>query len=168
MLLQHVFTALAIFVGHNQNGEYFMFLMRMCLGDIFITQSEKINYIRPPCRQCSSTRCSQHPQTFDSVVADGGSFSHREFVVYDRAQCYPEYVITYKAWTFAKFCYVIFCESEKRFMVVWCCFMEQNSIKRDLLSYITCYNVVQLHVTVVTVVNTTAIKQWRFSKQNMN
>ncbi len=69
-----------------------MFLMRVCLGDIFITTT-KNNYRRPPCKQCYTDTCTNHADLFDSVVAE---FVAREFVVFDRTKCYPEYLITYK------------------------------------------------------------------------
>ena len=39
---------------------------------------------------------SHAPNHCDSVVASGGTQVHREFIVYDRSQVYPEYVIYYK------------------------------------------------------------------------
>jgi hypothetical protein len=74
-----------------------MFLMRLLLGRIFVTEQDK-KYKQPPCSQCFRDDCidARH-ERFDSVVGvkqqTGGLF--REFVVYDRDQCYPEYLITY-------------------------------------------------------------------------
>ncbi|XP_060082622.1 protein mono-ADP-ribosyltransferase PARP15-like [Ylistrum balloti] len=83
------------YIDRNAQGHSFMFLVRMCLGDIFITKSSQ-SFRRPPCRTCSTSVCNQHTEVFTSVVADGGSFSDREFVVYDQDLTYPEFLITYK------------------------------------------------------------------------
>lgn len=80
------------YTDRNQNGESKMFLMRVCLGDIFITKHTK-SLKRPPCKMCSNDLCTTHSELFDSVVAE---FNRREFVVYDSSKCYPEYLITYK------------------------------------------------------------------------
>ena len=66
--------------------------MRVCLGDIYITDEENY-YIRPPCKECHTDRCTTHPDLYDSIVAE---FDRREFVVYDRCKCYAEYLITFK------------------------------------------------------------------------
>ncbi|XP_062588670.1 protein mono-ADP-ribosyltransferase PARP11-like [Saccostrea cucullata] len=72
-----------------------MLQMRMCLGDVFITRSQG-KFTRPPCRICHNLVCAEHQELYDSVVADtGGYFKDREFVVYDKNQTYPEYVIFY-------------------------------------------------------------------------
>ncbi|XP_071127799.1 protein mono-ADP-ribosyltransferase PARP15-like [Mytilus edulis] len=81
------------YTDQNKNGESKMFLMRVCLGDIFIT-TQMTKFRRPPCMKCYDETCIKHPELFDSVVAEFGS--RREFVVYDRVKCYPEYIITYK------------------------------------------------------------------------
>ncbi|XP_059172882.1 uncharacterized protein LOC131953627 [Physella acuta] len=79
-----------------------LLLMRVLLGDVYvisrnspyITGPEKLT--RPPCVQCQKDRCSCPNQVlYDSVMLDGGA-QFREFVVYDRDQCYPEYVIKYR------------------------------------------------------------------------
>ncbi|KAK3607032.1 hypothetical protein CHS0354_020462 [Potamilus streckersoni] len=79
-------------------GEKKMFLMRMVLGNIYIcTDSNPHKYRRPPCRTCFLDDCADAKHThgyFDSVVGDMGKL-FREFVVYDKSQCYPEYIITY-------------------------------------------------------------------------
>ncbi|XP_062602537.1 protein mono-ADP-ribosyltransferase PARP15-like isoform X1 [Saccostrea cucullata] len=71
-----------------------MFLVRMCLGDIYMTNVSG-NYKRPPCKICTNPVCATHQEIHDSVVASGGEFADREFVVYDRHQSYPEYLIWY-------------------------------------------------------------------------
>ena len=74
-----------------------MFLVRMSLGDIFMTQADTPDLKRPPCKVCTTNVCINHQELYDSVMANGGDFEHREFVIYDRYQSYPEYLIWYKA-----------------------------------------------------------------------
>ncbi|KAL3878767.1 hypothetical protein ACJMK2_031098 [Sinanodonta woodiana] len=80
------------------HGEKKMFLMRMVLGNIFVcTDQNPHKYKRPPCKTCMLDDCSNALHTegcFDSVVGDMGTL-FREFVVYAKDQCYPEYIITY-------------------------------------------------------------------------
>ena len=54
------------------------------------------NVRRAPCREpgCRDPRCA-HPR-HGSVLCDRGGRTFREFVVYDRAQCYPEVVVRYR------------------------------------------------------------------------
>ncbi|XP_071144780.1 uncharacterized protein [Mytilus edulis] len=71
-----------------------MLLMRMLLGDMFVT-SKPEKFITPPCANCLKSDCVKgHHIPFDSVVADG-KWMFREFIVYRSEQCYPEYLITY-------------------------------------------------------------------------
>ncbi|XP_062602556.1 protein mono-ADP-ribosyltransferase PARP15-like [Saccostrea cucullata] len=83
------------YTGTNTKGERPMFLVRMCLGDVFLTNNIDTNFRRAPCKKCSSAYCTSHHEMYDSVVANGGAFSDREFVVYDRNQSYPEFLIWY-------------------------------------------------------------------------
>lgn len=85
----------AAYVDQNSNGESKMFLIRMCLGDVCVSKNN-VSYKRPPCKKCGKEICFTHVECYDSVMADGGAFADREFVVYDRYQSYPEYLITYK------------------------------------------------------------------------
>ncbi|KAK3577718.1 hypothetical protein CHS0354_002931 [Potamilus streckersoni] len=74
-----------------------MFLMRMVLGNMFVcTDPNPHKYRKEPCRTCYRDDCTMHTMgSFDSVVGDMGKL-FREFVVYDKNQCYPEYIITYR------------------------------------------------------------------------
>lgn len=74
-----------------------MFLMRFLLGHMYLTEKPN-KYKLPPCYHCRKDGCrNQSHQGYDSVVGvkqqSGGLF--REFVVYEKDQCYPEYLITY-------------------------------------------------------------------------
>lgn len=82
-------------VSKRSRGEKKMFLIRMCLGQVYVTRTPK-PYARAPCKRCYEDKCSCNDNSFfDSVVGDGG-WNFREFVVYDRTQVYPEYLITYQ------------------------------------------------------------------------
>lgn len=112
----------------NQSGERKMFLMRVCLGDIFITKTCN-KYKRPPCKTCGSDFCTTHPELYDSVVAE---FNMRELVVYDSSKCYPEYLITYK-WSSLKIClFYIYCKLSYPL-----CYCKGNfAIKSKILCYV--------------------------------
>uniref|UniRef100_K1RLU6 Acid ceramidase n=1 Tax=Magallana gigas TaxID=29159 RepID=K1RLU6_MAGGI len=86
----------ASYVGPNSKGECPMFLIRMCLGDVYLT-GQGGAFKRPPNKTNSSKGGGTQQDLYDSVVANGGSFSDREFVVYDRNQAYPEYLIWYNS-----------------------------------------------------------------------
>jgi len=71
-----------------------MLLIRLILGHIYVAKKDK-KFKIPPCKQCMKPSCKRSAhRPYDAVVADG-PWLFREFVVYDRTQCYPEYVITY-------------------------------------------------------------------------
>lgn len=76
------------------NGQCKMFLMRVCLGDVYTTPQNIEKLTRPPCKSGCIGVCTSHPDLFDSVVGEWQGYC-REFTVYDRAKCYPEYIITY-------------------------------------------------------------------------
>ncbi|CAG2189265.1 PARP10_14_15 [Mytilus edulis] len=74
-----------------------MFLTRMCMGEICVVD-KPLRMQRPPCRSCLSLRCKKecrNTKLFDSVLVDG-QWIFREMVVYDHAQCYPEFLIKYQ------------------------------------------------------------------------
>ncbi|EFC38991.1 TCCD-inducible-PARP-like domain-containing protein [Naegleria gruberi] len=77
----------------DTNGEYYMFLCRVVLGrQIYYTPMGMTNQRRPPEINGSNRR------VYDSVIGQSNSSnsSYREFIVYDRYQCYPEYLIKYR------------------------------------------------------------------------
>ncbi|KAH9523242.1 hypothetical protein Btru_066186 [Bulinus truncatus] len=84
--------------------ELTMFLTRMLMGNAFLCDHThkyfksrgSPKFIRPPCVTCLEDNCSSTEHVFhDSVLADG-LWKYREFVVYEKCQAYPEYIITYK------------------------------------------------------------------------
>ncbi|RUS85200.1 hypothetical protein EGW08_007026 [Elysia chlorotica] len=81
-----------------------MIMFRALLGNPFLcnnnhpsVQSKDAQKLfRPPCMNCQKDVCRCSPQIlYDSVMGDG-TWIFREFVLYDRFKCYPEYVIYYK------------------------------------------------------------------------
>ncbi|XP_013395273.1 uncharacterized protein LOC106162513 [Lingula anatina] len=72
-----------------------MFLVRACIGRPYLTR-EKKQFPRPPCtvKGCMQVLCT-HTSHFDSVIADVSNMLYREFIVYEKTMCYPEYIITY-------------------------------------------------------------------------
>jgi len=71
-----------------------MILSRVCMGKYHETSSSMTSLRRPPCIEghegiYSHERC-------DSVWCDGNGRNYHEFIVYDRNQCYPEFVIEYE------------------------------------------------------------------------
>lgn len=93
-------------IGNRQaNGtEQTMILARVLIGDTFLCgpnyarsqDSDKI--VRPPCKTCLKDKCLCQAKTnYDSLLYDGKAQGKlfREFVVYERHLCYPEYFITY-------------------------------------------------------------------------
>jgi len=79
-----------------------MFLARVLLGRAYVSRQPR-QFRKPPCTTCYTDDCvdSHHRSCFDSVVAthrDAGAtrLLFREFVVYDLAQSYPEFLIKYE------------------------------------------------------------------------
>lgn len=79
----------------------YMFICRVCLGTPYRTGKPQQELRRPPCLLEDTTACA-HPR-FDSLIGLKSSDSqksflqkYREFIVYDRNQCYPEFLVTYR------------------------------------------------------------------------
>ncbi|XP_021359151.1 poly [ADP-ribose] polymerase 14-like isoform X2 [Mizuhopecten yessoensis] len=75
-----------------------MFLTRMCLGDPFILNKKPTSvFKRPPCKTCKKDICADlsHAGNFDSILVED-FWIFREFIVFEKDRCYPEYLITYK------------------------------------------------------------------------
>ncbi len=74
--------------GVPNSKTFYMFVARVCLGAAYMTSSPQQGLKRPP-------ESSAAGPIFDSVLYDC-SGKHREFVVYDRTACYPEFLIEYE------------------------------------------------------------------------
>ena len=64
-------------------GLYSLFLSRVSLGRVHHTSGPRTNERRAP-------------DGADSLLGRAGPMRYREFVVYDRTQCYPEYLLLYR------------------------------------------------------------------------
>ena len=73
-------------------GEHAIMYCRVAMGDAFRTSSQLKNRRRAPDKPGGGGG------TFDSVLASGGAQVHREFIVYDRNQVYPEFIVYYTRW----------------------------------------------------------------------
>ena len=75
-------------IGLSQETHFAMLLCRVCLGELYrITDFDK-----------SAERHVLGSSKYDSLLGDREAVrgTYREFIVYDGAQVYPEYVIIYK------------------------------------------------------------------------
>lgn len=78
-----------------------MFVVRATLGDVYVADVGR-SFRRPPCttRGCYGDRCRRHMQLFDSISGIGNDrgqpMRYREFVIYERQQSYPEYLVQYR------------------------------------------------------------------------
>jgi len=74
-----------------------MFVMRMLLGNAYLCNNPNPpKFNREPCCKCNKDVCHcKNASHYDSVIGDNGK-KFREFVVYSREHCYPEYLITYE------------------------------------------------------------------------
>jgi len=71
-----------------------MLLSRVVMGKFHKTSYSSSDLRRPPCVEGHLNPC--HHERCDSVYFDGTNKNYEEFIVYDRNQCYPEYVIEYE------------------------------------------------------------------------
>jgi hypothetical protein len=71
-----------------------MLVCRVAMGSPYCTAKSHKNERRPPENQAT------HGRPFDSIfarrgIANGGQQYHNEYVVFDRHQVYPEYIVRY-------------------------------------------------------------------------
>ena len=72
-----------------ENGLKMLVISRVVLGDPYYATAAMQNERRPPLRGGAFAP----GLTFDSVVAN---MLHREFIVYDHKQAYPEYIVWFR------------------------------------------------------------------------
>jgi hypothetical protein len=76
-----------------------MYVVRVLMGNTFVCR-KPTPFVKEPCTQCGDkpTACS-HTTYYNSVIgthrADGNRLIFREFIVYDSAQTYPEFLVKY-------------------------------------------------------------------------
>jgi len=84
--------------AHKDGDTRLIILSRVVLGDTWFAQEVDRNLQRPPTRQGKS-------RPYDSIIAKPGPMpghsqdeqSHQEFVLFDKAQAYPEFLIEYSS-----------------------------------------------------------------------
>ncbi|EFC41845.1 predicted protein [Naegleria gruberi] len=77
----------------DHSNEFTLLLCRVVMGrQIHFTKQVMNNQRRPPEISGSNNR------VYDSVIGQSNTStnSYREFIVYDKCQCYPEFIIKYK------------------------------------------------------------------------
>ena len=80
----------------DHKGEKTLIVARVVLGDPYYAIGQMSQQRRPPMRN-ETFRYWQVGTLFDSVVANvSTSQAHRELIVYDHRQAYPEYVVRYR------------------------------------------------------------------------
>eukprot|EP00162_Nutomonas_longa_P005497 comp16153_c0_seq1/m.25494 comp16153_c0_seq1/g.25494 ORF comp16153_c0_seq1/g.25494 comp16153_c0_seq1/m.25494 type:complete len:217 (+) comp16153_c0_seq1:1-651(+) len=93
------------YIVPDENGFCFIFMSRVVLGNAYIATQMHKDIKRPPCvkghfdttARCDHERHDSLVGEIDSPTYPGALLKrYREFVVYDRAQTYPEFLITFK------------------------------------------------------------------------
>ena len=89
----------------RKSGNHYMFLSKVILGRSYVARQPENDFTRPPCEEhCPGRKC-RHKKIYHSVM---GTHRHstnstnpttpllfREFVIFERCQTYPAYLITY-------------------------------------------------------------------------
>jgi hypothetical protein len=83
----------AKFYDRNETLMLFMVHLGDCLK--IIPSKETMSYVREPGKTAEQQRNSKD-EFFDSVAGRNGTEGSNEFVIYNRAYCYPLYTITYE------------------------------------------------------------------------
>ena len=83
------------YCDRDSDGLSYFFVCRVTLGAVHYTEQRLVSWRRPPVMPGTGGLL------FDSVVANSGVANdgrqfHREYIVYDRTQVYPEYLVTVK------------------------------------------------------------------------
>ena len=88
------------YAGPGARGERAKLIVaRVVLGTPHVTKVPLNGVRRPPTLSGAfdgGTRPPTAERRCDSVVFDGTGKNYREFVVFDRNQCYPEFVVEYE------------------------------------------------------------------------
>jgi len=87
----------------DSNATLYMFVARVVLGNVFICR-QPTAFKKPPCtgQNCHRDDCTDqsHQPFFHSVIgthkSDKVRLIFREFVVFDRSQAYPEFLVEYE------------------------------------------------------------------------
>ena len=93
-----------MYTGPNDHEERSVLLSRVCLGRSHVLYRRSRGLRRPPCEQghidqeqmCAHRRMDSVWVECRRTSPDAEPPYHREFVVYDGGQCYPEFIVTYR------------------------------------------------------------------------
>ena len=77
-------------------GEHVLLLCRVLMGWAFPTTSQHKQERRPPANPAVGPNRPYDSIFAESGVGRGGQQEHNEYVVFDRSQVYPEYILHYK------------------------------------------------------------------------
>lgn len=85
------------YAGGSSQTKAKMFLSRVVLGTPHLTSSTLNGLRRPPTisGKLDAPGRVSHERRCDSVIFDGTNKNYKEFIVYHRYQCYPEFLIEY-------------------------------------------------------------------------
>jgi hypothetical protein len=75
----------------DHNGTYYMLLCRVAMGTPIVVSDARSGMRLPPLRVEAAPALGR----YDSLLGRVREVKYREFVVYDGAQCYPEFVVEY-------------------------------------------------------------------------
>ena len=81
------------YVGRS-GGTFKMIIARVSMGNAYRTNRTMSGTRRPPCVNSCTGSCSH--DRFDSIWYDSTGKNYEEYMVYDRYQCYPEFVVEYR------------------------------------------------------------------------
>jgi hypothetical protein len=80
--------------AHKDSSDFVMLVCRVTMGEPYCTAGRHGNQRRPPDNPATPGR------PFDSIfaengIANAGAQQHNEYVVFDRLQVYPEFIVRY-------------------------------------------------------------------------
>ena len=79
--------------GQDSSKTYGILLCRVVLGDI---HQLSVQYTGREAPLNPAAQQSRPGTRYDSIVACGGGQIHREFIVFNNAQVYPEFIVNFK------------------------------------------------------------------------
>ena len=73
-----------------------MYIARVTLGNAFVISKATPKGTRRPPDLNGDFNPVSATRLHDSIVFDGTRKRYKEFMIYDRTQCYPEFLVEYK------------------------------------------------------------------------
>ncbi len=87
------------YLADKDTPSYYIFITRVLLGETCPVDGQNTGLKKAPCKVCHAETdtiefaCKKHAEFFDSVMGKLPRRQYREFIVYDKAQCYPEFLV---------------------------------------------------------------------------